>query len=87
MADETPKVVQVPVKKYDVDLTLEDIMTPLAAFAQQAHVAQAAAAAPEVRQHAADLSGLAKQILEVANKLNAVAPHLLKPGPQRSQGG
>jgi len=88
MADDASKIVQVPVKRFDVNLTLQDIMTPLTAFAQQAHVAQAAAATPEVQQHAADLAGLAQQVLEVANKINAVAPHLLSPtaAPGRSTG-
>ncbi len=81
MANDAPNVVQVPVPKHDVNLTIQDIMTPLTAFAQQAHVAQAALSAPEVQQHANELEGLAKQVLDVTGRLNAVAPHLLSPTP------
>ena len=85
MANDHSDIVQIPVKRYDVNLTLQDIMTPLTAFASQAHVAQAVAASPEVQQHATELSGLAQQVLDVAGRLNAVAPHLLAPGPQAPQ--
>lgn len=86
MADETPQIVQIPVKKYDVNLTIQDLMIPLTALAQQAHVAQSFAINPEVQQHATELANLAKQILEVAGRLNAVAPHLLSPTREDSQG-
>ncbi len=81
MATDPPEVVQVPVKRYDVNLTMQDIMAPLTTFAQQTHVAQIVAATPELQQHATELGNLAAQVLAVANRLNAVAPHLLAPTP------
>jgi hypothetical protein len=81
MANVPPNIVQVAVPRHDVNLTMQDLMAPLTQFAQQPHVAQAVAATPEVQQHATDLGNLAQQVLEVANRLNAVAPHLLAPTP------
>jgi len=86
MANETPEVVQIPVKKHEINLSIQDILTPLTVFAQQTHVAQALASSPEAQQHARELAGLARQILDVAGRLNAVAPHLLASGTQGSQG-
>lgn len=85
MPSDPSDVVQVPVKRYEVNLTMQDIMTPLAGFAQQARVAQAAASAPELLQHANELGNLARQVLDVADRLNAVAPHLLSPNPPQRQ--
>lgn len=80
MADD-PKVVQIPVTRHDVNLTLQDIVTPLTTFAQRQATIQALAAAPEAQQHAAHLSTLASQILALAAHIDAVAPHLLSPAP------
>ena len=77
-----PKVVMVPVKRYDVNLTIEDIMTPLTAFVNQTHVGQVIASSPDMQQHAADLSGLAQRVLDVAKKIEAISPNILSPKPK-----
>jgi hypothetical protein len=84
MAADDPNVVMVPVTRHDVNLSIEDIMKPLTAFANQPRVAQAAAAMPDVQQHAAQLAGLAQQVLDVANRLKAVEPSLLSSTNQTS---
>jgi len=76
-----PEVVQIPVKRYDVNLTMQDLMTPLTAFAQQSHVADAAASTPGLQQHARELADRAQQVLDAANRVIALAPHLLAPPP------
>ena len=86
MADD-PNHVQIPVKRHDVNLTLEDLMTPLTAFPEKTQGAEGAAAAPEVHEHASALAGLARQILDVSRRLNAVAPHLLAPGDSDARPG
>jgi hypothetical protein len=80
MADD-PNVVQIPVTRYDVNLTLQDLMTPLTTFAERHGTAPALANTPGAQQHAADLANLARQILTVAGHIDAVAPHLLAPTP------
>ena len=82
MAENKPDVVMVPVKRYDVDLSIEDIMTPLTAFVQQTHVGQVIANSPDMQKHAADLSGLAKQVLDVAKRIEAISPDILSPKPK-----
>ena len=77
------KVVMVPVKRYDINLTIEDIMTPLTAFVNKTNVGQAIANAPDIREHAANLSGLAQQVLDVAKRIEAIRPDILSPKPKR----
>jgi hypothetical protein len=76
-----PKIVMVPVKRYDIELSIEDIMTPLTAFANKANVGQAIATSPEVQPHAAKLSDLAQQVLDVAKRIQAINPDILSPKP------
>lgn len=78
MAD-APKITMVPVKRYDLDLTIEDIMTPLTAFVRQTHVGEAVANSPDLQQHAERLSGLAQQVLDVAKRIEAISPNILSP--------
>lgn len=93
--DATPDIVQVPVKRYDVNLTLDDILTPLTQTAS--HVTQPGAAGqpntvtrlaaagaggtanPELAQHLQTLSELAGQIKDVVSKINQIDPTLLAP--------
>lgn len=77
------KVVMVPVKRYDINLTIEDIMTPLTAFVSKTNVGQAIANAPDIKEHAANLSGLAQQVLDVAKRIEAIRPDILSPKPKR----
>jgi len=81
MADDTPqsdeKVVMVPVKRYDLALSIEDIMTPLTAFVNKSYVGQAMANSPDMKDHAEKLSGLAQQVLDVAKRIEAISPDIL----------
>ena len=76
-----PKIVMVPVKRYDVELSLEDIMKPLTAFMSKASVGQAIAQSPDMQQHAEKLSDLAQQVLDVAKRIQAISPDVLSSKP------
>ena len=84
MADDKPDVIMVPVKRHDVSLSIEDIMTPLTAFARQTHVGQAVSASSVMQQHAANLSGLAQQVLDVAKQIDLINPGILSPRPPKT---
>jgi hypothetical protein len=84
--DDVPKIVQVPVKRYDVNLTLEDILTPLTQLS--AHRAQQRAASvqsseavqsSEMDQHLQQLSDLARQLKDVISRINEADPTVLAP--------
>ena len=93
--ESTPQVAMVAVKRYDVNLTLDDILTPLTQSAGKAPeagpgttggVAQpgsGAAANPDLAQHMQTLSALAGQLQEVVSKINQIDPTLLAPTPRQ----
>lgn len=99
--DETPEVVEVPVKKFEVNITLEDLLTRMSeqagAMAQTGGTAnvQADVAAPvdasqqaEVVQHLQRLSDLAGQLRDAVSRINQLDPTLLgrlKQQPQQPQ--
>jgi hypothetical protein len=76
-----PTIVMVPVKRYDVELSLEDIMKPLTAFVNKESVGQAIAQSPDMQQHAEKLSDLAQQVLDVAKRIQAISPDVLSSKP------
>lgn len=77
-----PDVVMIPVKRYDIELSIEDIIRPLTEFVSKVNVGQAIASSPDMQQHAEKLSDLAQQVLEVANRIKAISPDLLSPKPR-----
>jgi hypothetical protein len=81
--ESTPQVALVPVKRYDVNLTLDDLLTPLTQTAAKLTQAGPGAAAPELAQHLQTLSDLAGQIKEVVGKINQIDPTMLAPTPQQ----
>jgi hypothetical protein len=74
-----PKVVMIPVKRYEIDLSIEDIMKPLTAFVNKTSVGQAIANSPDMKEHAEKLSDLAQQVLDVAKRIEAISPNILSP--------
>ena len=83
-AESTPQVALVPVKRYDVNLTLDDLLTPLTQTAAKlTQAGPGAAATPELAQHLQTLSDLAGQIKEVVGKINQIDPTMLSPTPQQ----
>ena len=75
-ADEVPQVIQVPVKKHEVNLTLDDFLTALSE--KTGSLAQAGAAPnPEVVQHLKQLNTLASQLKDVVSHINQIDPTLL----------
>ena len=89
---ELPDVVMIPVKRYDVSLTLEDILVPLTQTAN--HLTQAGQTQPELRA-ALDpavapllqrFTDLVTQLKEVVEQINQTDPNMLasKPGPPPS---
>jgi hypothetical protein len=84
---EKPPVVMVPVKRYDVTLTLDDILTPLAQTAANLNEAKFASAAdPTVAAHLQKFTDLVSQLKDVAGQIDSIDPTLLasKPGPPPS---
>ena len=87
--DDVPKIVQVPVKRYDVNLTLEDILTPLTQLSAQRAQQRAASVrsseavqSSEMDQHLQQLSDLARQLKEVISRINEADPTVLAPTTQ-----
>jgi len=81
---DTPQVTMVQVKRYDINITLDDILTPLTQTAANLTQARVGAALdPEVAQHLQTFTELVTQLRDVVQKLNAIDPSLLasKPGP------
>ncbi|MGI8915107.1 MAG: hypothetical protein ACR2JY_15195 [Chloroflexota bacterium] len=80
--ESTPQVTMVPVKRYDVNLTLDDILTPLTAKeGTSSQAGPGAAANPELAQHLQALSALAGQLKDVVSKINQIDPTMLAPTP------
>ncbi|HUB63035.1 MAG TPA: hypothetical protein VL996_01055 [Methylocella sp.] len=86
-ADEAQNVI-VPVKRYDVNLTLDDIVTPLLDVASHQASARTADAdkAAELEPHLRRLSELAAQLKAVVGEINRIDPTLLAPGRRRTTG-
>jgi hypothetical protein len=80
--DNTPQVTMVPVKRYDVSLTLDDILNPLTQTASRvAQAAPGAALDPEVAQHLQTFSELVNQLKDVVTQINSIDPNLLASKP------
>ena len=91
MATNEPQRITVPVKRYDINLSLDDILTPLtrtsAALTLAAHQRLpgfAAAAQPETAQLLHRFTQLVAELREVVDRINQIDPSLLasKPGPR-----
>ncbi len=87
--DDTPQVTMVPVKRYDVTLTLDDILTPLTQTATHLGTAGMLGAAtdhPEMAQHLQRFTDLVSQLKDVIGHIDQIDPSLLasKPGPPPS---
>jgi hypothetical protein len=77
-AGEVPQVIQVPVKKHEVNLTLDDFVTALSEKTRSlAQAGPGAAPDPEVVQHLQQLSELASQLKDVVSHINQIDPTLL----------
>jgi len=81
--DDTPELIQVPVKRYDVNLTLDDILGPLMQLSTRRTQEVSATASPELDQHLQQLSDLARQLQELVNRINEIDPVLLAPTKRR----
>jgi hypothetical protein len=86
--DETPQVTMVPVKRYDVTLTMDDILSPLSQTTTHLNTAGMVGAAtdPEVAQLLQQFNELVSQLKDVVTKINQIDPTLLasKSGPPPS---
>lgn len=81
-APATPNVVMVPVKRFDLNLTLQDdILTPLSQMADKlAADAAQGKVDPAIQAHAQQASTLAAQLRDVVGRIHAIDPTLLVPG-------
>jgi hypothetical protein len=76
-----PDTVMVPVRKYKVEMTWDDVLTPLIhATAAQASLAEGEAQHPELSRHVEKLRELAGQLKDTVNEINRLNPTLLSPG-------
>ena len=85
---DTPQVTMVPVKRYDVTLTMDDILTPLTQTTTHLNTAGMVGAAtdPEVAQLLQRFNELVSQLKDVVTQINQIDPTLLasKAGPPPS---
>jgi hypothetical protein len=82
---DAPKVVMVPVKRYDINILLEDILAPLTKMSASLDLDKAGAAAgTDIHQHVQQLSDLARQLHSVVDRINGADPKLLAPTPPKS---
>jgi hypothetical protein len=84
--DDTPEVIMVPVKRYDVTLSLDQILAPLtqtAANLQAAGLVDPAAPDSEVAKHLQTFTDLVSQLKDVTGQIDGIDSSLLasKPGP------
>ena len=86
--DDTPQITMVPVKRYDVTLTLDDILTPLTQTAGHLNTAGIVAPTtdPQVAQLMQQFTDLVTKLKDVVARINAIDPSLLasKAGPPPS---
>jgi hypothetical protein len=79
MAAGVPETPQIPV----VDLTFDYILTPLIQLsARRARERPASAQPSEMDQHVQQLSDLARQLMDVINRINAADPTVLAKAEQ-----
>jgi hypothetical protein len=87
-ADKSPQITMVPVKRYDVTLTLDDILTPLTQTTTHLNTAGLIAEPenPDTAQLLQRFTELVSELKEVVNQINQIDPSLLasKPGPPPS---
>ena len=70
----------VPVKRYDINLTLDDILTPLTQTGSHvARARQGKALDPETAQLLRKFTDLVTQLKDVVNQINQIDPSLLAP--------
>jgi hypothetical protein len=78
-----PNVVLVPVKRYDINLTLNDILTPLTRMGANLVPGRGVAApGTDLSQHVQQLSDLAQKLRDVVGHIDAADPSLLAPTTQ-----
>jgi hypothetical protein len=79
---DSPYVQMVEVKRYDISLTLEDILNPLIQTASRVtQAAPGAALDPEVAQHLQRFTELVTQLKDVVTQINSINPSLLASTP------
>jgi len=78
-----PQVVMVPVPKQQVNLTLDDFLTPLTQLLTHPHVPALVAAHPELAAHLQQLGTLSSQLRDVINRIDTIEPKVLaRPTPR-----
>jgi hypothetical protein len=86
--DDTPQITMVPVKRYDVTLSLDDILTPLTQTVTNLNAAGMLdpSADPEIAQHLQTFTDLVTQLKDVTSRINQIDANLLasKLGPPPS---
>jgi hypothetical protein len=77
-------VVMVPVKRFDINISLPDILTPLSQMAARLTESTPAATHDSaLHGHVNELSDLAAKLKDVVGRIHAIDSNLLAPGPSR----
>jgi hypothetical protein len=85
--DESSGITMVPVKRYDISLSLEEILTPLAELAGRQGALLSGPEGAQLEPHLRRLSELAGELKEVVRQINAINPALLAPRARQQPGG
>lgn len=85
--EESSEVTLVPVKRYDVNLTLDEILTPLVELAARQAATLSGSELARLEPHLRRLSELAGQLKEVVRQINEINPAVLAPQGRRPSGG
>jgi len=72
-----PQMIQVPVERIDINLTLEDLLTPLTNIHTRHTQAKLLVPGSDVDQDVKQLAQLAKQLKDVASRIQRANPSLL----------
>lgn len=82
----SPQVQMVEVKRYDITLSLGDILAPLTQTVGNLQAAGMVTPDSEVAKHLQTFNDLVTQLHEVVGHINSIDPNLLasKPGPPPS---
>lgn len=79
-ADDAPEVILVPVKRYDINLTFDDILTPLTRTESHQPAARSVTTQrPELDQLLQQFADLARQLKDVIARINEIDPSVLAP--------
>lgn len=85
--DDSSEITLVPVKRYDVNLTLEEILSPLVELAGRQAALLSGPDLARLEPHLRRLSELSGELKEVVRQINEINPAVLAPHRRQPSGG